>query len=85
MNELYAKFLFGGAREQNFAYFNQYFLLFLKDTQFHSLKVTNEIETLNLILSSERIYHDLNEVLDCYKVIRFSHCLTHFLGSMQIM
>jgi len=36
--------------------------------QFHSLKVTNEIETLNLILSSERIYHDLNEVLDCYKV-----------------
>jgi len=36
--------------------------------QFHSLKVTNEIETLNLILSSERIYYDLNEVLDCEKV-----------------
>ncbi len=36
--------------------------------QFHSLKVTNEIETLNLILSSERVYHDLNEALNCYTV-----------------
>ena len=33
--------------------------------QNHALKVTNEIEALNLLLSSERVYYDLNEVLDC--------------------
>ncbi|CAF1377782.1 unnamed protein product [Rotaria sordida] len=36
--------------------------------QFHSLKVTDEIQALNLILSSERVYYDLIEVLDCQQV-----------------
>ena len=36
--------------------------------QNHALKVTNEIEALNLLLSSERVYYDLNEVLDCEKM-----------------
>ncbi|CAF3559720.1 unnamed protein product [Rotaria sp. Silwood1] len=36
--------------------------------QFHSLKVTDAIQALNLILSSERVYYDLREVLDCQQV-----------------
>ena len=36
--------------------------------QFHSLKVTNEVQALNLILTSERVYYDLIEVLDCQQV-----------------
>ncbi|CAF1126705.1 unnamed protein product [Adineta ricciae] len=36
--------------------------------QFHSLKVTNEDQALNLIFTSERIYHDLIEILDCHEV-----------------
>lgn len=36
--------------------------------QFLSLKVTDEVQALNLILSSERVYYDLNAVLDCQKV-----------------
>ncbi|CAF1316461.1 unnamed protein product [Rotaria sordida] len=36
--------------------------------QFHSLKVTDEIQAFNLILSSERVYYDLIEVLDCQQV-----------------
>ncbi|UJR17094.1 hypothetical protein I4U23_003991 [Adineta vaga] len=36
--------------------------------QFHSLKVTDEIQALNLILTSERIYYDLIEILDCQQV-----------------
>ncbi|CAF3734952.1 unnamed protein product [Rotaria sp. Silwood1] len=37
--------------------------------QFHCLKVTNELEALNLILSSERIFIDLLEALDCQQVL----------------
>ncbi|CAF3808939.1 unnamed protein product [Rotaria sp. Silwood1] len=37
--------------------------------QFYSLKVTSEIEALNLILSSARVYHDLIQALDCQKVM----------------
>ena len=33
--------------------------------QFHSLKVTDEMQALNLILTSERVHYDLREVLDC--------------------
>lgn len=40
----------------------------LYHAQFHSLKVTDEAQALNLILSSERIYHDLIEILDCQQV-----------------
>ncbi|CAF1391004.1 unnamed protein product [Adineta steineri] len=36
--------------------------------QFHSLKVTNEFEALNLILSSERIFLDLLDALYCQEV-----------------
>ena len=36
--------------------------------QFHSLKATDEIQALNLILSSERVYIDLSSVLDCQRV-----------------
>jgi hypothetical protein len=36
--------------------------------QFHSLKVTDEKQALNLILSSERVFYDLIEVLDCEQV-----------------
>jgi hypothetical protein len=36
--------------------------------QSHSLKVTNEIQALNIILSSERVFYDLSEVLDCQQV-----------------
>ncbi|CAF2653720.1 unnamed protein product [Rotaria sp. Silwood2] len=36
--------------------------------QFHSLKVTDETQALNLILSSERVYYDLIEVLDCQQL-----------------
>ena len=36
--------------------------------QFHTLKTTNEIEALCLILSSERVFVDLLEALACYKV-----------------
>ena len=36
--------------------------------QFHSLKVTDEIQALNLILSSKRVYDDLKEILDCQQV-----------------
>jgi hypothetical protein len=32
------------------------------------LKVTDEIQALNLILSSKRVYYDLIEVLDCQQV-----------------
>ncbi|CAF0783956.1 unnamed protein product [Adineta steineri] len=36
--------------------------------QFHSMKVTDEIQALNLILTSERVYYDLLEILDCEQV-----------------
>ncbi|CAF4026993.1 unnamed protein product [Rotaria sordida] len=36
--------------------------------QFHCLKVTNEFEALNIILSSERVFIDLLEALDCQQV-----------------
>ena len=36
--------------------------------QFHSLRVIDEIQALNLILSSERVYYDLIAVLDCQQV-----------------
>jgi hypothetical protein len=36
--------------------------------QFHSLKVTDETQALHLILSSERVYQDLIEILDCQQV-----------------
>jgi hypothetical protein len=36
--------------------------------QFHSLKITNELEALNIILSSERIFIDLLAALDCQEV-----------------
>ena len=36
--------------------------------QFYSLKVTDEVQALNLILTSERVYYDLIEVLDCEQV-----------------
>jgi hypothetical protein len=37
--------------------------------QFYSLRVTNEIEALNLILSIVRVYHDLIQTLNCQKVM----------------
>jgi hypothetical protein len=36
--------------------------------EFHSLKITNELEALNVILSSERVFMDLLSALDCQKV-----------------
>jgi hypothetical protein len=36
--------------------------------QFHSLKIMNEYEALNLILSSERVFIDLLNALDCQHV-----------------
>lgn len=43
-------------------------MIALCSAQSHSLKVTSEVEALNLLLSSERVYYDLIEVLDCEKM-----------------
>ncbi|CAM2712487.1 unnamed protein product [Rotaria socialis] len=43
-------------------------LIAYSNAQMRCLKVTNEIEALNLILSSERIFIDLLEALDCQVV-----------------
>ncbi|CAF2143705.1 unnamed protein product [Rotaria magnacalcarata] len=40
-------------------------LIAYSNAQMKSLKVTNEVEALNLILSSERVFIDLLEALDC--------------------
>ena len=43
-------------------------LIAYSTAQFQCLRVTNELEALNLILSSERVFIDLLEALDCQHV-----------------
>jgi D123 len=43
-------------------------LIAYSNAQFQCLRVTNELEALNLILSSERVFIDLLEALDCQQV-----------------
>ena len=65
LNELQIKYpdeyqsIKGKANIQTIAYYY---------AQFHSMKITDEIQALNRILTSERVYYDLIEVLDCQQV-----------------
>ena len=44
-------------------------LIAYSNAQFYTLKVTNEVEAMNLILSSERVFIDLLRALDCQHVL----------------